>query len=97
MPRYLSFPPRLLERRTMRVPVVVQLLGASGLAAAAPWLLVLAAAFRPTFTADTRLHKRPLQTVRDQPGTPKAASASHPTGLTPTVTGPRRRSAAHGS
>jgi hypothetical protein len=36
VPRYLSFPPRLLERRTMRVPVVVQLLGASGLAAAAP-------------------------------------------------------------
>ena len=53
MPRYLSFPPRLLERRTMRVLVVVQLLGASGLAAAASWLLVLAAAFRPTFTANT--------------------------------------------
>ena len=53
-----------------------------GLVAAAPCLLVLAAAFRSTFTADTRLHKRPLQTVRDQPGTPQAASANQPTGLT---------------
>jgi MFS family permease len=68
-----------------------------GLVAAAPCLLVLAAAFRPTFTADTRLHKHPLQTVRDQPGTPQAASANQPTGLTTTVTGPRRRSATHGS
>jgi MFS family permease len=67
-----------------------------GLAAAAPCLLVLAA-FRPTFTADTRLHKHPLQTVRDQPGTPQAASANQPTGLTTTVTGPRRRSATHGT
>jgi MFS family permease len=41
-----------------------------------------AAAFRPTFTADTRLHKHPLHTVRDQPGVPQAAITSHPTGLT---------------
>jgi MFS family permease len=68
-----------------------------GLVAAAPCLLVLAAAFGPTVTADTRLHKHPLQTVRDQPGTPQAASANQPTGLTTTVTGPRRRSATHGS
>jgi MFS family permease len=68
-----------------------------GLVAAAPCLLVLAAAFRPTFPADTRLHKHPLQTVRDQPGTPQAASTSHPSGLTTTVTEPRRRSATHGS
>jgi len=68
-----------------------------GLVAAAPCLLVLAAAFGPTVTADTRLHKHPLQTVRDQPGAPQAASANQPTGLTTTVTGPRRRSATHGS
>jgi MFS family permease len=68
-----------------------------GLVAAAPCLLVLAAAFRPTFIADTRLHKRPLQMVRDQSGTPPAASANQPIGLTTTVTEPRRRSATHGS
>src|SRR5829696_7660154 len=37
-----------------------------GLVAAAPCLLVLAAAFRPEFPDDTRLHKRLLQAVRDQ-------------------------------
>lgn len=68
-----------------------------GLVAAAPCLLVLAAAFGPTVIADIRLHKRPLQTVRDQSGTPQAASANQPTGLTTTVTGPWRRSATHGS
>jgi len=68
-----------------------------GLVAAAPCLLVLAAAFRPTFIADTRLHKRPLQMVRDQSGTPPAASANQPIGLTTTVTEPLRRSATHGS
>jgi MFS family permease len=65
-----------------------------GLVAAAPCLVVLAAAFRPD---DTRLRKRLLQTVRDQPRTSQDASGNQPTGLTPAVRGPRRRSATHGS
>jgi hypothetical protein len=67
-----------------------------GLVAAAPCVLVLAAAFRPELPDDIRLHKRLLQTVRDQSRAPQAASANQPTGLTPTVTGSRRRSATHG-
>jgi MFS family permease len=57
-----------------------------GLVAAAPCLLVLAAAFRPD---DTRLHKRLLQAVRDRSRTPFEAGASHTTELTPAAKGPR--------
>ena len=65
-----------------------------GLVAAAPCLVVLAAAFRPD---DTRLRKRLLQIVRDQPRTSQDASVNQPTGRTPAIRGPRRRSATHGS
>jgi MFS family permease len=65
-----------------------------GLVAAAPCLVVLAAAFRPD---DSRLGKRLLQTLRDQPRTSQDASVNQPTGLTPAIRGPRRPSATHRS
>jgi MFS family permease len=58
-----------------------------GLVAAAPCLLVLAAAFRPELPDDTRLHKRLPQAVRDQSRAPHDASANHTTELTPAVRG----------
>jgi MFS family permease len=58
-----------------------------GLVAAAPCLLVLAAAFRPELPDDTRLHKRLLQAIRDQSRAPYDASANHTTELTPAVRG----------
>ena len=60
-----------------------------GLVAAAPCLLVLAAAFRPEFPDDIRLHKRLVQAVRDRSRTPYEAGANHTKELVPAVRGPR--------
>jgi len=51
-----------------------------GLVAAAPCLLVLVAAFRPTFTAYTRLHKHPLQTSGTNPERHKLPAPTNPLG-----------------
>jgi len=65
-------------------------LGLLGLVAAAPCLLVLAAAFRPH---DTHLHKRLRQAVRDRSRAPYEAGANHTPEPTPAVEGPRERAA----
>ena len=51
-----------------------------GLVAAAPCLLILVAAFRPTFTAYTRLHKHPLQTSGTNPERHKLPAPTNPLG-----------------
>jgi pyridoxal 5'-phosphate synthase pdxT subunit len=58
---------------------------------------VLAAAFHPELTGDTRIHERFLQMVRDQPGTPHHPNAN-PTARPPSHrSGPRARSATRNS